>query len=217
MAGLLKPGRGQMRRYYPGDDGSVAYLPQNPGDYLFKDTVGEELLFTLNNFGYQDDGIIDALLARLQLSGYRNTNPRDLSSGERQRAALAAVLVTRPRLLLLDEPTRGMDYCLKDELGQLLTDLCREGVSIVLVTHDVEFAAEHASRVLLMFDGQIVSCGLKHQILGRSVFYTTQIGKMCRGYLDGVLTLKEAHEKLKPLLTAAPAVPVKTKGQTFAG
>ncbi len=142
MAGLLPPGRGRIHRYCPGDNGSVAYLPQNPGDYLFKDTVLKELLFTLHNFGYQDDGIIDCLLNKLGLHDNRYSNPRDLSSGERQRAALAAVLVTKPKLLLLDEPTRGLDYNLKNELGYLLGDLCQEGKGIVLVTHDVEFAAE---------------------------------------------------------------------------
>lgn len=216
MAGLLIPGRGQVQENYP-RAGSVAYLPQNPNDYLFKETVEEELLFTLNNFGLKDDGIIEELLERLHLSGCCKVNPRDLSSGERQRAALAAVLVTRPRLLLLDEPTRGMDYTLKAELGGLLTGLCREGVSVVLVTHDVEFAAEYASRVLLMFNGRIVSCGPKHQIFGQSVFYTTQIGKMCRGYIDGVLTLQEAMDKLKPLLAMRPVGPEKVETKILTG
>jgi len=216
MAGLLKPGRGQVQENYP-RDGSVAYLPQNPNDYLFKETVEEELLFTLSNFGLKNDGIIDELLERLHLSEYRKANPRDLSSGERQRTALAAVLVTRPQLILLDEPTRGMDYTLKAELGGLLTGLGREGVSVVLVTHDVEFAAEYASRVLLMFNGQIVSCGPKHQIFGQSVFYTTQIGKMCRGYIDGVLTLQEALDKLKPLLAVRPVGSEKVETQILTG
>ncbi len=201
MAGLLKPGRGQVQLNCS-RNGDVAYLPQNPGDYLFRATVEEELLFTLNNHGLKDEGIIEELLAKLKLSAYRQANPRDLSSGERQRVALAAALVTRPRLLLLDEPTRGMDYCLKSVLGDILTELCREGTSVVLVTHDVEFAAEYATRVLMIFDGQVVSDGPKEQVLSRSLFYTTQISKMCRGYIEGVLTVQDALARLTPLLAA---------------
>lgn len=200
MAGLLKPGRGQILT----DafcSGSIAYLSQNPNNYIFQETVEEELLFTLNNFGLTDDGIIEELLKKLDLLYCRKANPRDLSSGERQRVALASVLVTRPRLLLLDEPTRGMDHFLKEKLGELLINMVEDGVSVVLVTHDIEFIAEFASQVLLMFDGQVISCGSRHEVLGQSVFYTTQIGKMCRGYVEGVLTLQEAIEQLSPLLS----------------
>ncbi|QGP93863.1 Putative HMP/thiamine import ATP-binding protein YkoD [Neomoorella glycerini] len=205
MAGLLKPGRGRvqlMGRDLSGRGrpaaGRVAYLSQNPNDYLFQDTVEEELLFTLKNCGLPDDGVVDDLLEKLALQRCRRVNPRDLSSGERQRVALASVLVTRPRLLVLDEPTRGMDYWLKDELGEMLTGLSREGVSVVLVTHDVEFAAAYATRVLLLFAGRVVADGPKHQVLGQSVFYSTQMGKMCRGYVDGVLTVPDALERLVP-------------------
>lgn len=214
MAGLLKPGRGRVQvmgrdlsnECRPGD-GRIAYLSQNPNDYLFQDTVEEELLFTLKNFGLTDDGVVDELLEKLGLQRYRRVNPRDLSSGERQRVALASILVTRPRLLVLDEPTRGMDYRLKDELGGMLTGLSREGVSVVLVTHDVEFAAAYATRVLLLFAGRIVADGPKHQVLGQSVFYSTQIGKMCRGFVDGVLTLQDALDRLEPVWPARQAVP----------
>ncbi|OIQ08299.1 putative HMP/thiamine import ATP-binding protein YkoD [Moorella thermoacetica] len=214
MAGLLKPGRGRvqvMGRDLSNKgrigDGRIAYLSQNPNDYLFQDTVEEELLFALKNFALPNDGIVDELLEKLNLQRYRRVNPRDLSSGERQRVALASILVTRPRLLVLDEPTRGMDYRLKDELGELLTGLSREGVSVVLVTHDIEFAAAYATRVLLLFAGRIVADGPKHQVLGQSVFYSTQIGKMCRGYVDGVLTLQDALDRLAPAWPARQVVP----------
>lgn len=213
MAGLLRPGRGRIQlmgreiseidirqwsRY-------VAYLSQNPNDYLFRDTVLEELLFTLDNFGLRDDGVVGELLDRLHLSSCRQVNPRDLSSGERQRVALAAALVTRPRLLLLDEPTRGMDYRLKDELGEMLRESADRGAAVVVVTHDVEFAATHASRVVMMFEGHIVGDGPKHEVLCQSVFYSTQIAKMCRGYADGVLTIPEAMRRFG--LAPAPNQP----------
>jgi energy-coupling factor transporter ATP-binding protein EcfA2 len=215
VAGLLSPGRGQVevrvgekgrgpgragnrgaksqRHHQPQpNNAAVAYLSQNPNDYLFHDTVEQELRFTLNNFRLPDEGLIDELLATLHLEHCRLKNPRDLSSGERQRVALASVLVARPRLLLLDEPTRGMDYDLKKELGLILTDLVAQGISVLLVTHDVEFAALYASRVIMMFAGQIICDGPTQPLLAHSFFYSTQIGKMCRGLADGILTLPQA-------------------------
>jgi energy-coupling factor transport system ATP-binding protein len=115
--------------------------------------------------------------------------------------ALASVLVTRPELLVLDEPTRGLDYRLKAELGSFLTGRAAAGAGVVLVTHDVEFAAEYASRVIMMFAGRVVSDGARHEILGQSVFYSTQIGKLCRGFSDGILTFEEALERIGPLLS----------------
>lgn len=209
MVGLLQPGRGQVlikgsdlnksRGRQP--DRQVSYLSQNPNDYLFQDTVEDELLFTLKNFGMKDDGIVDELLEELQLGRYRLVNPRDLSSGERQRAALASVLVTRPDLLVLDEPTRGLDYRLKAGLGSFLAGRAATGTGVVLVTHDVEFAAEYATRVILMFAGRIVSDGSRHETLGQSVFYSSQIGKLCRGIGDDILTFAEAVERIGPLLS----------------
>jgi len=209
VVGLLQPGRGKVlikgsdisknRGRHPGR--LVAYLSQNPNDYLFQDTVEDELLFTLKNFGMEDDGIVDELLEELQIGCHRRVNPRDLSSGERQRVALASVLVTRPELLVLDEPTRGLDYRLKAGLGGFLAGRAAAGAGVVLVTHDVEFAAEYASRVIMMFAGRIVSDGARHETLGQSVFYSTQIGKLCRGFCDDILTFDEAVERIRPLLS----------------
>ena len=209
MVGLLQPGRGKVlldgsdlsknKGRHPGRQ--VAYLSQNPNDYLFQDTVEDELLFTLKNFGMEDDGIVAELLEELQIGCHRRVNPRDLSSGERQRVALASVLVTRPDLLVLDEPTRGLDYRLKADMGSFLTRRVAAGVSVVLVTHDVEFAAEYASQAIMMFAGRIVSDGAKHETLGQSVFYSTQIGKLCRGFSEDILTFDEAMERIGPLLS----------------
>ncbi|OAT81315.1 ABC transporter ATP-binding protein [Desulfotomaculum copahuensis] len=211
MAGLLQPGRGRVlfmgsdwSKYSDGPGAHVAYLSQNPNDYLFQDSVEEELLFTLKNFGLADDGIVDELLARLHINDCRRVNPRDLSGGERQRVALAAVLVTRPELVFLDEPTRGMDYRLKSELGRFLKERADAGAGVVLVTHDVEFAAEYAKRVIMMFDGRLVADGQKHAVLGESVFYSTQAGKLCRGFVNGVLTFREALEKIGPAYSTRP-------------
>ena len=205
LAGLLKPGRGKVMVLgnEPGQTPPqelariIGYLSQNPNDYLFQDTVEEELKFTLANLDLADAGNVVQLLERLDLGRYRMTNPRDLSSGERQRVALASVLVAGPKLLVLDEPTRGIDYRLKAVLGNVLQKLAEEGVAIILVTHDVEFAAEYADRTVMLFDGQIACDGPKHAVLGSSMFYSPQIGRLFRGYDDSVLTLREAVCKIQ--------------------
>jgi energy-coupling factor transport system ATP-binding protein len=181
-------------------DPRVGYLSQNPNDYLFQDTVEKELLYTLKNFGISSNGVVDEIMDRLSLRDFRYVNPRDLSCGERQRVALASVLVAGPKLLLLDEPTRGLDYRLKAEMGEVLAEFCSKGASVVLTTHDVEFAAEYASRVIMLFCGRIVSDGPPHQVLSDSIFYSTQIGRMCRGFADGILTPEEALAVFKPAM-----------------
>ncbi|GAB6181813.1 energy-coupling factor transporter ATPase [Desulfotomaculum defluvii] len=197
LVGLVQPGRGKVKL---NNNSRVAYLSQNPNDYLFQDTVEDELMFTLKNFKLKDDGIIDQILEQLQLSCNRGVNPRDLSSGERQRVALASIMVTRPELLVLDEPTRGLDYHLKEELGNFLINQTAHGVSVVMVTHDIEFAAKYASRVIMMFDGRIVSDGDTCETFAKSIYYSTQIGKLFRGFSQGILTFQQAIEKIEPLL-----------------
>ncbi len=208
LTGLLRPDRGtvQVLGKDVGRNGfkeirrHTAYLSQNPNDYLFQDTVEDELLFTLKNFGLKDTSVVDEMLDRFRLVQYRRTNPRDLSSGERQRVALASVLVTSPGLIILDEPTRGVDFRLKAELGRFLRHETVKGRTVIVVTHDVEFAAEYAARIVMMSSGRVVSDGEKHEVLGKSVFYSPQLGKMCRGICDGVLTFSEARERIYPLL-----------------
>jgi energy-coupling factor transport system ATP-binding protein len=211
IAGILKPGRGRLavlgedtRRSTPASMArKIGYLSQNPNDYLFEDTVEEEIRFTLNNLGRADQGMVDGILEKLDLNGVSGANPRDLSGGERQRVALASVLVAGPDLLLLDEPTRGMDYSLKKELGTLLQEQNQQGLTTVLVTHDVEFAAEYARQVAVMFDGRIVAAGSKHQILAGSAFYSPQIARLFYGIAGDVLTVSDAVEKMRTISGAA--------------
>lgn len=213
LTGLLRPDRGTVevlgkdvgRNGYKEIRRHTAYLSQNPNDYLFQDTVEDELLFTLKNFGFKDKSAVDEMLERFHLARYRRVNPRDLSSGERQRVALASVLVMSPGLIILDEPTRGVDFRLKAELGRFLQQETAKGRTVIVVTHDVEFAAEYAARVVMMFSGRVVSDGGKHEVLGKSVFYSPQLGKMCRGICDGVLTFSEARDRIYPLVTVGTA------------
>jgi energy-coupling factor transport system ATP-binding protein len=122
----------------------------------------------------------DALLHALGLDGMGDRYPRDLSVGERQRAALAAVLVSDPDLILLDEPTRGLDYTQKASLLDLLRRFKRAGVTVVMVTHDVELVAQCAERVILMADGQVVVDGPVRTVMSGSQVFATQVNKLFR-------------------------------------
>ncbi|SHI50297.1 energy-coupling factor transport system ATP-binding protein [Dethiosulfatibacter aminovorans DSM 17477] len=204
---LLKPGRGHVRIL--GQDtkkstveelsSTVGYLSQDPNDYLFLPTVREEVNFTLNNLGLKDDGIVDEILGKLDIDKFEDSNPRDLSAGERQRVALASVLVTRPKLLLLDEPTRGLDYELKENLGEILLKLKDEGTAILMIAHDVEFAAEYSDDIILMDDGSIVEKGSKYDLLSNSTFYSPQISRLFHNYRDKVITVKQGEDVLSKL------------------
>lgn len=206
--GLLKPGRGQVKILNRDTrklsveqlSSTIGYLSQNPSDYLFLPTVREELDFTLKNLGLPDDGISQEILNKLQLTPYIDSNPRDLSTGERQRVALASVLVAKPRLLLLDEPTRGLDYRLKEELGDILLQLQKEGVAIIIITHDVEFAAEYAGEIVMMAGGSIIARGNKYKMLSGSTFYSPQVNKLFNNIAGDVVTLNQGKEVLSKIL-----------------
>lgn len=153
----------------------------------------------MNNLGLKDDGIVDEILGKLDIDKFGDSNPRDLSAGERQRVALASVLVTRPRLLLLDEPTRGLDYELKENLGEILLKLKDEGTAILMIAHDVEFAAEYSDDIILMDDGSIVEKGSKYDLLSNSTFYSPQISRLFHNYRDRVITVKQGEDVLSKL------------------
>jgi energy-coupling factor transport system ATP-binding protein len=140
---------------------SVAYVPQWPSALLFADTVLEELAWTLRNHSLEDNPPVDPqdLLEELDLASVAERYPRDLSAGQIQRAALAAVLVTKPGVLLLDEPTLGMDTLVQRRLGQLLQQWREEGRAVLVATHNAEFAAAYADRVVVMDQGRIIDDG----------------------------------------------------------
>jgi energy-coupling factor transport system ATP-binding protein len=200
LVGLLRPSAGHL--LVEGRDSAkldvatisrtVGYLPQDPNTLLFADTVREELAITLRNHGFDPDGPpaqlpVDpqGLLADLGLAPFADAYPRDLSVGERQRVALAAILVVKPRLLLLDEPTRGLDYAAKAQLADLLRGWRDQGMAVALVTHDVELAAMLADRVVLMSQGEIIAQGAPGGVLGASPLFAPQIARLFpnRGWL----------------------------------
>jgi energy-coupling factor transport system ATP-binding protein len=138
----------------------IAYLPQNPNDLLFAESIIDELKITLRNHGQDINKVnIHAFLDHFGLAEKGHRYPRDLSVGERQRTALAAITVHDPEIIFLDEPTRGLDYQAKKALTALFQQWRRQGKAIVLITHDVEFAAHLADRVAILEDGKLVFSG----------------------------------------------------------
>lgn len=182
----------------------VGFVFQNPNDHLFADTVEEEIAFTLKNFGFNGKEAaarVDEMLERFNLGEYRKHYPRSLSGGEKQRVALASVMAAHPRILILDEPTRGMEYRLKRELMEFLGDYRRHGGAVILVTHDVETVAEHADRVLLLSEGRLVVCGSRREVLSGALLFSPQINRLVQafegyGVPGDILTADEVLEML---------------------
>ncbi len=187
MLGLIAPNQGEILfkgkkiefQHTAELSHKIGYLPQDPNALLFSETVQQELETTLRNhqIPFQPERIED-LLTQLNIQTKANAYPRDLSTGEKQRVALGAVVVTQPEIIILDEPTRGLDQQTKNALLELLLEWNQNGKTILLVTHEVEFAAAFASRILILEDGQIVSQGDPGKIMRSHPRYTPQIARL---------------------------------------
>jgi energy-coupling factor transport system ATP-binding protein len=145
----------------------VAYLPQWPSEFLFAETVQEELLTTLRYRGLEADADHDprAMLEAFGLTALADRYPRDLAAGEKQRTALAAVMIARPRTVLLDEPTLGMDPLTQADLARRIRAWKQAGLSVVVATHDVEFAAAITDRAMVLEVGRMVTEGATGDVL----------------------------------------------------
>ena len=150
--------------------GRVAFVPQDPGALLSARTVADELRHTLRLLSRPDEQAVAFELARFGLDGRAGAHPRSLSGGERQRLAVAAVAVGRPDVLLLDEPTRGIDAESRDRLVEALAAHVSAGGAVVLATHDVELAARVAGRVVVLGDGGVLADGPAREVLAGSLF-----------------------------------------------
>ncbi|WP_105205238.1 ABC transporter ATP-binding protein [Neobittarella massiliensis] len=175
----------------------VGLLPQDPQALFTEITVEEELFDALGDSRCPDrekERRIEQMLAQLELQALRRANPYDLSGGEQQRLALGKILLLQPELVLLDEPTKGLDPFFKAVLADILKGLAEQGIGVVMVTHDIEFAAEHADRCAMLFDGQIVSQGRPRAFFSGNSFYTTAADRMSRGVFEGAVTYRDVVE-----------------------
>ncbi|MBQ8508541.1 MAG: ATP-binding cassette domain-containing protein [Clostridia bacterium] len=210
LCGLAKPQRGEIER-----QGNIALLPQDPQLLFTRKTVREEL---------EGDAESAARVTSLcRLEGLLERHPYDLSGGELQRAALAKLLLADPDILLLDEPTKGLDAEYKQTFAAILCRLASEGKAILLVSHDVEFCASHAHRCALFFDGGLVSEGSPRQFFAANSFYTTSAARIARGLIDKPVTTADDLAAVcggslppipEPVEIAPPPVPPPKKAES---
>ncbi|MGB8385875.1 MAG: ATP-binding cassette domain-containing protein, partial [Dermatophilaceae bacterium] len=156
---------------------TVGLVPQDPDLLLYAESVAAECRGADRDFG-MPSGTTRALLARIGGSVDDACHPRDLSEGQRLALALAVILAGQPRVVLLDEPTRGLDYRTKRRLVALLREMARDGHAVVVATHDVELAAEVADRVMVLADGDVVADGSARDILSGSPAFAPQVAKI---------------------------------------
>jgi energy-coupling factor transport system ATP-binding protein len=208
LVGLISPEQGEIRISGRPINGmrvaeicqTVGYLPQAPDDLLFADSVIEEIQVTLDNHNLSSTDIRHSpreLLKDLGLDQLRDAYPRDLSVGQRQRVAIGAVTVTGPEILLLDEPTRGLDYGAKQKLIRMWRNWQSAGMALLLVTHDVELAARAADRILVLSNGEIIADGSTAEILQSSPLFSPQMVQLFPDSkwltVDDVLTGGTSH------------------------
>ena len=199
IMGICKPRRGKVKAA-----GKIRFLAQNPKSLFTELTAAEELMAMLlpENGGA---GLKEAdrtqrvgeMLSYLELTAQREQNPMDLSGGQQQRLALGKLLLTEPDILLLDEPTKGLDGAFKEKLAEFLKDLCSKGKTVVLVSHDMEFCARYADQCGLLFDGQLISEGETRAFFRENVFYTTAAQRMSRGVCGDCLLAEDIIRALQ--------------------
>ena len=198
--GISKPYRGTVRVFgrklkdwKAGSlfDGCLALLPQDPQNLFVKKTVREDLaeMLASSRLPEADRALrIEHVIDVTDIESLLDKHPFDLSGGEQQRAALAKVLLTDPKILLLDEPTKGIDAFFKRQLASVLDDLKRDGVAIVMVSHDIEFCARHVDAVAMMFDGEIIAESTPRTFFSSNSFYTTAANRMSRHVFPRAIT-----------------------------
>lgn len=173
---------------------NLVSLPQNPQTVFLKMTVREDYEELRNVLEYSKEEMkkaITEVAKRLEISHLLDRHPYDLSGGEQQKAAIGKVLLLQPKFLLLDEPTKGIDAWAKKQLGILLGELKQQGITVLMVTHDVEFAAEVSDRCGLFFDHQVVSVDKPEEFFCNNNYYTTAANRISRQQYENAITCEE--------------------------
>lgn len=168
----------------------LAFLPQEPVTMFVKESVREDLLQSGEKVA------VENVSQRMGIEHLLDRHPWDLSGGEIQKCAFAKILLADPKIIVLDECTKGMDSFAKKALGDILLDIKDEGRTILLVTHDLEFAAQYCDRCGLLFDGKIVAEDNAVEFFSRNRFYTTAAARLTRGFFSGAVTSTAVRERL---------------------
>ena len=189
ISGLRSPYRGSVNL-----NGKVGVLPQNPQALFVKRTVREDLYEALRGMKIakeEKDEQVARAVKLCELTAFLDRHPYDISGGEQQRTALAKVLLTAPDILLLDEPTKGFDAEFKVSFAAILRKLNAQGVTILMVSHDVTFCAEYAHRCGMFFDGHIAAEGTPEEFFSGNSFYTTPANRMARHLIPKAVTVSD--------------------------
>ena len=201
ICNICRPYRGQVLikgkrvEKYRSDElfkGNLAMLPQDPQSLFVKKTVREDLEEML--VSRDDAGDVERVAGICDITHLLDSHPYDLSGGEQQRAALAKVLLTRPKILLLDEPTKGIDNFFKLQLADILKKLREDGVTILMVSHDVEFCAKYADLAGMFFDGGVITVNTPRKFFSQNSFYTTAANRMSRHVFKNAITNEDVIE-----------------------
>lgn len=212
ISGLYRPYRGRIlvngkdlakvstkERYR----NNLGVLPQNPQSLFVKKTVELDLYEMLSGTTLTEEQKaekVKAVAELAELEGLMSMHPYDLSGGEQQRAAIAKVLLLEPRILLLDEPTKGLDGYFKEKLARFFKKLTAKGVTIVMVSHDIEFCAQHADVCALFFDGNIITARPAKDFFAGNSFYTTAANRMVRHLCPDAVTVEDVIELCRKVL-----------------
>lgn len=206
MSGQLRAYRGKVLikgkkiQKYSGKElykHNIAVLPQDPQTVFLKSTVYEDYLEISKVINYTKekfDKLVNDIVNKLNIHHLLEKNPFDLSGGEQQKVALGKVLLLQPKILFLDEPTKGMDAFSKDQLLDVIKRLQKEGLTILIVTHDIEFAAVVSNRVGLFFDGDVLSMDSPVKFFSENNYYTTAASRMARHFFPEVITTEDIIE-----------------------
>lgn len=196
IAGLLTSQHGKIKykrkKVKQIDRTLIGYLPQNPKLYFLHETLKEEYTALASKHG-KSDIELHALIKEFQVESLLQRHPYDLSGGELQRAALVGILIGNPQILLLDEPTKGIDPDFKEEFAHIIQAIRKSGVTIVMVTHDVEFAAKHVTRCSMMFQGDVIVTENTAAFFKDNNYYTTMINRITKeSHAPAAVTVEEA-------------------------
>ena len=182
---------------------NMAVLPQNPQSLFVFETLRRDLEEIFAGKKLPKAEIEERVLAmakKMEVDSLLDRHPYDLSGGEMQKAALAKILLLEPKILLLDEPTKGMDALSKENMGKILRELAAEGKTVLMVTHDIEFCAKYSDHCMLFFDGYIVSEGTPKKFFSENSFYTTAASRMTRHLVQNIITCEEGEKLCRSLL-----------------
>lgn len=209
ISNLNKPYRGTVKingkplRTYKGNSlyrKTLAYLPQDPQTVFVEDTVQGDFECLLDSLKMPNDekkAKIEAVSKKIGISHLMKRHPYDLSGGEQQKCAIAKMLLLEPKILLLDEPTKGLDAHAKRELQMILSFLKKDGMTVLLVTHDIEFSAEVSDRCALFFDGEVISSDVPEKFFSENNFYTTAANRMARTLWKNTVTCGQVVAECK--------------------